>query len=48
MLPGMDLYYAVPSQPLPTAGEGLDDLDQDRSDLSHLSVRGVLCFQVRV
>ena len=35
MLPGLDLCYADPAQPLRTAGEELDDLDHD------LSVRGV-------
>ena len=35
---GLDLYYADPAQPLTTAGEELDDLDNDLSDLS---VRGV-------
>ena len=37
----MDLYYADPAQPLTTAGEYLDDLDRDLSDLS---VRRVKCF----
>ena len=32
----MDLYYADPAQPLTTAGEELDDLDRDLSDLSTL------------
>ena len=30
----MDLYYADLAQPLTTAGEELDDLDHDLSDLS--------------
>ena len=34
MFPGLDLYYADPAQPLTTAGEELDDLDHDLSDLS--------------
>ena len=37
MFPGLDLYYADPAQPLTAAGEELDDLDHD---LSNLSVRG--------
>ena len=36
MLPGLDPYYAFPAQPLTTAGEDLDDLDHDLSDLSVL------------
>ena len=38
---GLDLYYADPEQPLTTAGEDIDDLDRDLSDLSgldHLSI----------
>ena len=31
----------IPAQPLTTAGEKLDDLDHDLSDLSDLSVRAV-------
>ena len=38
MLPGLDLRPASPSQTLTTAGDDLDDLD---NDLSHLSVRRV-------
>ena len=41
MLPGLDLYYADPAQPLRTAGEELDDLLMDH-DLSYLSVRSDL------
>ena len=41
MFPGLGLYYADPAHPLTTAGEELDDLDRDLSDLS---VRGVLLF----
>ena len=33
MFPGVDLYYAHPAQPLTTAGEELDDLQDDLSDL---------------
>ena len=38
MLPGLDLYFADRAQPLTRAGEELDDLDRDLSDLP---VRGV-------
>ena len=38
MFPGLDMYYVDPGQHLTTAGEKLDDLDRDLSDLS---VRGV-------
>ena len=38
MFLGLDLYYADPAQPLTTAGEKLDGLDHDLSDLS---VRGM-------
>ena len=31
---GLDLYYTDPQQPLTTAGEELDGLDHDLSDLS--------------
>ena len=41
MFPGLNLYYAHPAQPLTTAGEELDDLDHDLSDLP---VRGVPCY----
>ena len=34
MLPGLDLYHTDPAQPLTTAGEAPDDLDNDLSDLS--------------
>ena len=34
----VDLFYVDPAQPLTTAREELDDVDDD---LSHLSVRGV-------
>ena len=34
MFPGLDLYYTDPAQPFTTAGEELDDLDNDLSDLS--------------
>ena len=34
--PGLDLYYADPAQPLTTAGEELDYLDHDLSDLSEV------------
>ena len=33
MYPGLDLYHAGPAQTLTTAGEELDDLDHDLSDL---------------
>ena len=39
MFPGFDLYYADPAQALTTAGEELDDIDHELSDLSYLSVR---------
>ena len=38
MFPGLDLYNADPAQPLTTAGEELDYLDHDLSDLSVLDV----------
>ena len=31
--PGLDLYYADPAQHLITAGQELDDLDHDLSDV---------------
>ena len=34
MFPGLDLYCADLAQSLTTAGEELDDLDHDLSDLS--------------
>ena len=34
MLPRLDLYCADPAQPLTAAGEALDDLNHDLSDLS--------------
>ena len=34
MFPGLDLYRADLAQPLTTAGEDLDSLDHDLSDLS--------------
>ena len=37
VFPGLDLYCADPAQPLTTAGEELDDLDHDLSDLSDLT-----------
>ena len=36
MFPRLDLYYGDPAQPLATAGEGLDDLDHDLSELSDM------------
>ena len=36
MFPRLDPYYADPAQPLATAGEELDDLDHDLSDLSEV------------
>ena len=33
MFPGLDLCYAELVHPLTTAGEELDDLEHDRSDL---------------
>ena len=33
------MYYPDPAQPLTTAGEELDDLDHDLSDLSVQSVQ---------
>ena len=29
-IPGLDLHYSDPVQPLTTAGEGLDDISVDR------------------
>ena len=50
---GLDLYYAGAAQPLTTAGEELDDLHHDLSDLfvldhldHDLSVRGVKHFHL--
>ena len=45
MLPGLDLYYADPAQPLTTEGEELlrsiiDDLDDDLSDLLVFALSG--------
>ena len=34
MFPDFDMYWADPAHPLTTAGEELDDLDHDLSDLS--------------
>ena len=39
MFPGVDLYLADPAQPLTTAGEELDDLDD-------LSEEGNICRQI--
>ena len=36
MFPGLDMYYVDPGQHLTTAGEELDDLDRDLSDLSEV------------
>ena len=37
MFPGLDVYYNVyPAQPLTAAGQELDDLDHDLSDLSQV------------
>ena len=33
MFRGLDLYFAEPAQRLITAGQDLDDLDRDRSDV---------------
>ena len=33
MFPGLDLHYTDPAQHLRTAGDELDDLDHDLSDL---------------
>ena len=41
VFPGLDLYCADPAQPLTTAGEELDDLDHDLSDLSVRGVKGI-------
>ena len=46
MLPGLDPYYAFPAQPLTTAGEDLDDLDHDLSDLSVRRVKTFHCVTV--
>ena len=35
---GLDLCYADPAQPLTTAGDELDDLDHDLSDLSEVCI----------
>ena len=41
MLPGLDLYYTDPAQPLTAAGEELDDLDNELdNELSDLYVPG--------
>ena len=44
MFSGLDVYYADPAQPLTTAGEELDYLDDDLSKVSHLSHRGVKSY----
>ena len=36
MFLGLDLCYTDPAQPLTTAGEELDDLEYDLSDLSEV------------
>ena len=36
MFPGLALYYAGPAQPLTKAGEEIDNLDDDLSDLSEV------------
>ena len=36
MVPGLDPYYTYPAQRIRTAGEELDDLDHDLSDLSEV------------
>ena len=36
MSPGLDLYYEDSAQPLTTAGEELDNLDNDLSELDDL------------
>ena len=36
LFPGLDLYHTDPAQPLTTAGEELDYLDHDLSDLSEV------------
>ena len=36
MLPELHMHYADPAQPLTTAGEELDYLDHDLSDLSEV------------
>ena len=41
VFPGLDLCYTDPTQHITTAGEDLDYLDHDLSDLSDLSVRRV-------
>ena len=45
MLPGLDLYYADPAQPLTKVGEELDDLqqvaDHDRYRLYMIYLSGV-------
>lgn len=41
MFTGLDLSCADPARPLAMAGEELDDLGRDISDLSYLSVGGV-------
>ena len=43
MFPGLELYYANPAQPLTTAGEELDYLDHDLSDLSVRSRSWSIC-----
>ena len=39
MFPGLDLHYTDPAQLLTAAGEELDDLDHDLSDLSDRLVK---------
>ena len=36
MFPGLDLHYADPGQPLTHAGEELDDLDRDVSEVCNI------------
>ena len=54
MLPGLDLYYTDPAQPLLTAAQDEDDLDHDMSDVCDLLCpagrcnSANVCYHVRV
>ena len=40
MIPGLNLYYADPAQPLTMTGEALDGLDHDLSDVVFMRFAG--------
>ena len=48
MFPGLDLYCTDPAQYLTTAGEDLDDLDRDLSDLSVRRVKRLEFLSIRL